>query len=304
MLPAVNLVYDLSDNQLVRFGVSQVIARPNTSSEANWVSLFDSTLGGVGGNTALKPYESTNTDLDYEYYYAKNSYLAVDLFYKDISNYIINAATPEQWTDYTLPGAPLQTYEITRPTNGGAATSEGAAISLPAGAPELPTAARQANYTRLHTYERHRALRCPSRSSEPDQPQPLLPENQPGGLLRLTYAWRDRTTPRPSFNGTSSTVTTAPYTELDANAPDSTSRKNISLIFAAHTNLLDETYRQSYETPGSPSLFADAYKFGRTYSASLHRRSIEAVTAGLPSSRDSLRASTRCAIISGRRPSW
>jgi outer membrane receptor protein involved in Fe transport len=35
----------------------------------------------VGGNANLKPYESTNIDWDYEFYFAKNSYFAVDLFY-------------------------------------------------------------------------------------------------------------------------------------------------------------------------------------------------------------------------------
>ena len=109
VLPAVNLVYDLAQDQVSRFSVSEVIARPNTAAEANYVELYDSTLGGVGGNANLKAIESTNFDWDYEYYFAKNSYLAVDFFYKDISNYIVNAANPEQWTDYGLTGHPTET---------------------------------------------------------------------------------------------------------------------------------------------------------------------------------------------------
>jgi iron complex outermembrane receptor protein len=73
-LPAVNLAYDVAQDQVSRFSVSEVIARPNTAAEANYVELYDSTLGGVGGNANLKPYESTNLDWDYEYYFAKNSY--------------------------------------------------------------------------------------------------------------------------------------------------------------------------------------------------------------------------------------
>ena len=52
VLPAINLNYDLAQDQILRFGVSEVIARPNTSAEANCVELYDSTLGGVGGNAA------------------------------------------------------------------------------------------------------------------------------------------------------------------------------------------------------------------------------------------------------------
>ena len=49
---------------------------------------------GVGGTANLKPYKSVNFDLDYEYYFAKNSYFSVDLFYKDIENYIVNTTSP------------------------------------------------------------------------------------------------------------------------------------------------------------------------------------------------------------------
>ena len=149
-LPAVNLSYDLGQNQILRFGVSEVIARPNTAAgRADWVELYDSTLSGVGGNASLKPDQSTNIDVAYENYFAKNSYLAVNVFYKDISNYIVNAATAEQWTDYGLPGHPTETYEITRPENGGAATSEGATFSYQqtmTNGLDLP-----ANYTIMHT---------------------------------------------------------------------------------------------------------------------------------------------------------
>jgi iron complex outermembrane receptor protein len=264
VLPSVNLVYDLTPNQpqdqLVRFSVSQVIARPNTSAEANWVQLYDSSLSGVGGNTALKPYESVNTDLDYEFYFAKNSYFAIDGFYKDISNYIINGTTVEQWKDYSLPGTPLEGYEITRPGNGGAATSEGASVSLQY---ETPVGLGiQTNYTRLHTTSSNGEL--PFSSKDQITFSPFF-ENR-WGLVRLTYSWRDDYV-SSSFNGTT-LVTTAPFTELDANLSVNLG-KHMSLVFSAR-NLLDETYRQYYQTPGAPNLFADAYKFGRTYSASVH----------------------------------
>jgi iron complex outermembrane receptor protein len=259
-LPAVNLAYDVAQDQVSRFSVAEVIARPNTAAEANYVELYDSTLGGVGGNASLKPYESTNLDWDYEYYFAKNSYFAVDVFYKDISNYIINATNPEQWTDYSLAGHPTETYEISRPSNGGSATSEGATFSYQqAFAYGLGL---QANYTLMHTT----SASGPLPYSSPDQFNISPYYENKWGMIRLTYNWRNDYE-SSSFNGQSS-VWTAPYSEVDANATIYIT-KNIQVLLSA-TNLLDETYHQYFKNTSAASVLADEYKFGRTYSVSLH----------------------------------
>jgi iron complex outermembrane recepter protein len=259
-LPAVNLVYDIGHDQLVRFGVSEVIARPNTSAEANYVELFDSSLSGVGGNANLRPYESTNMDLGYEWYFTKDSTLEADLFYRDISNYILNQTNPEQWTDFSLPGNPTETYKITRPTNGGAATSQGISLSyqqaLPMGF------GVQANYTIMHTTSANGPLPFSSRDQINLSP---YYENK-WGVIRLVYSWRDDYKSQ-SFNG-SQGIFTAPFAEFDANA-EIYITKNISLELAA-TNLLDETYRQYFKNTGATNLFADSYKTGRTYEVSAH----------------------------------
>jgi iron complex outermembrane recepter protein len=259
-LPAVNLVYDLGQDQLTRFSVAEVIARPNTAAEANYVELYDSTLGGVGGNADLKAIESTNLDWDYEFYFAKNSYFAVDVFYKDFSNYILNATNPEQWTDYSLTGHPTETYEITRPTNGGDATSEGSTVSYQQSfAYGLGI---QANYTLMHTSSSSGPL--PYSSKNQFNISPYF-ENK-WGMIRLTYNWRDDYE-TSSFNGQSA-VWTSPYAEFDANATIKIT-KNFQILVSA-TNLLDETYHQYFLNTGAASLLADEYKFGRTYSVSLH----------------------------------
>ena len=259
-LPAVNLAYDLAQDQVSRFSVAEVIARPNTAAEANYVQLYDSTLGGVGGNGSLKPYESTNIDWDYEYYFAKNSYFAVDLFYKDISNYIINAANREQWVDYSLPGHPTETYEISRPSNGGAATSEGGTLSYQQTFGD--GFGLLANYTLLHTSSANGPL--PYSSKNQFTVSPFF-ENK-WGMVRLTYSWRDDYE-SASFNGQSA-VWTSPFAEVDANATIKIT-KNFSILVSA-TNLADETYRQYFKNTAAASLLADEYKFGRTYSVSVH----------------------------------
>jgi iron complex outermembrane receptor protein len=259
-LPALNLNYDLANDQIVRFGVSEVIARPDTSQEANFVELYDSTLGGVGGNANLKPYESTNIDLAYENYFSKNSYFAVDLFYKDISNYILNAANPEQWTDYSLAGHPTETYEITRPTNGGAATSEGATVSYQQSF--VYGFGLTANYTLMHTSSSSGPLPYSSKNMLNISP---FYENK-WGFVRVTYSWRDDYE-SSSFNGQSA-IWTAPYGRFDASAQINVT-KNLAIILAA-TNISDETYHQYFLNSGAGSVLADEYRFGRGYSAAIH----------------------------------
>jgi iron complex outermembrane receptor protein len=259
-LPALNLNYDLGRDQILRFGVSEVIARPDTSQEANFVELYDSTLGGVGGNASLKPYESTNLDLAYENYFTKNSYFAVDVFYKDISNYILNAANPEQWTDYSLTGHPTETYEITRPTNGGAATSEGATVSYQQSF--IYGFGITANYTLMHTSSSSGPLPYSSKNQFNISP---FYENK-WGFIRVTYAWRDDYE-SSSFNGQSA-IWTAPYGRFDASAQINIT-KNLAIILAA-TNISNETYHQYFKNNAAASVLADEYKFGRGYSAAIH----------------------------------
>jgi iron complex outermembrane receptor protein len=260
ILPAVNLSYDLAQDQVLRFGVSEVIARPNTAAEADWVSLYDSTLAGVGGNASLKADQSTNLDLAYENYFAKNSYFALNLFYKDISNYVVNAANQEQWTDYSLAGHPTETYEITRPENGGAATSEGATVSY-----QQALAygfGVQANYTILHTSSASGPLPFSSKNQFNISP---FYENK-WGSIRLSYAWRDDYE-SSSFNGQSA-IWTAPYGRWNANASINIC-KNVSLVLAI-TNISDATYSQYFKNSAASSVLADEYKEGRGYTAAVH----------------------------------
>ncbi|HTQ31386.1 MAG TPA: TonB-dependent receptor, partial [Opitutaceae bacterium] len=173
--------------------------------------------------------------------------------------YIINTTTPEihanttTWED--------QWFYVTRPKNGGHAKSEGIAFAYQ----QAFTSGFgvQANYTLMHT-------------SGASGPLPFASKNQVNlgpyfenryCLVRLTYSWRDDFA-TGSFNG-SSTVYTRPYTELDVNGQIYIT-KNLSIQLVAR-NLTDETYKQYFTLPnGGGKLFADAYKVGRAYSASIH----------------------------------
>ena len=86
-------------------------------------------------------------------------------------------------------------------------------------------------------------------------------------MIRATYSWRDDYL-TSSFNGQSA-VWTAPFAEVDLNAAINIT-KNIQILLSA-TNLLDETYQQYFKNNrGGLAPGGRKYKFGRTYSVSLH----------------------------------
>ena len=117
-LPSFNAKWNLSDQSLVRFGVSKVISRPNISdlrvdrnfnTQAQFIRDPDLAEGEEGapldirflqtfqggGNPALKPVESVNWDLSYERYWGDNNSFSFAVFAKSIENNIVDASTTE-----------------------------------------------------------------------------------------------------------------------------------------------------------------------------------------------------------------
>ncbi|WP_426661609.1 TonB-dependent receptor [Rhodanobacter aciditrophus] len=101
VLPSLNLVATLGDGQYLRFGLAKTMARGRIDDEkvssSAWVSkLTDGpqagqvVWSGSGGNPQLKPYVAVGTDLSWEKYFGKASYVSVAVFRKNLLNYIYN----------------------------------------------------------------------------------------------------------------------------------------------------------------------------------------------------------------------
>lgn len=105
-LPSFNLAYDLDTDKVLRFSVAKVMARPRYGDLAGSFTINSSNgnLTASGGNPDLKPYESTNYDLAAEWYFAPSSMLSAELFYRDISSYIVTTTTQQQLTDAVVRG--------------------------------------------------------------------------------------------------------------------------------------------------------------------------------------------------------
>jgi iron complex outermembrane receptor protein len=260
-LPSVNLAYSISPQVIVRGAVARVISRPRYEDLAASLSLNNVTLDGGGGNPNLKPYESTNYELTAEWYPRAGTLLAVELFRREISNYIINTRTNAVYFN-TLQNA-LTTYNVNQPINGGKATVNGALAS--AQTEIWGGFGIQANYSYQDSSTSSvdttgAALNLPYLSRHTVNVIPYFES----GIFQARLSYNYRSSYFRTIGRLGSREMVAPYSQLDFSAGVNLT-KEITLSVNAQ-NLLDETYYQYNATPDRPTAF---YKNGRTYAASV-----------------------------------
>jgi iron complex outermembrane receptor protein len=140
VLPSLNLIGDLGNQQTLRFSLAKIMARPTLNDmRASRTFGYDQTrgqYGGSGGNPQLKPFRAKSVDLSYEKYWDNKAYVSAAVFYKKLDTYIINAGNPVDFTPFLLPTsfvAPSNLGIYTTPVNGSGGNIKGAelAASMP-----------------------------------------------------------------------------------------------------------------------------------------------------------------------------
>jgi TonB-dependent receptor len=141
LLPDLNLTVNLTKEFLVRFGMSQTMARPQLSDLAPSLSYADlrpGALNATGGNVNLKPYTSTNLDTSFEYYFGTLDYVSIAPFYKQVNDFIVTDAVQK-----TIPlninianndplinkAAGTATFTVQEPVNAKTATVRGIEVA-------------------------------------------------------------------------------------------------------------------------------------------------------------------------------
>ncbi len=104
VLPSFNISYDISEELVLRGAVAKVMARPDYSDLGGQERLYwisnerasdrsevneEAGWAGGGGNKNLKPFLAWQSDISLEYYYGEGSALGVNVFYKDIDNFVV-----------------------------------------------------------------------------------------------------------------------------------------------------------------------------------------------------------------------
>ncbi|AKO20568.1 TonB-dependent receptor [Xanthomonas oryzae] len=257
-LPSFNVAYDVTDDAVLRFSVAKVMARPRYADLAGsfTVNSGNGNLTASGGNPDLKPYESTNYDLAAEWYFAPSSMLSGEVFYRDISSYIVSTTVAQQLNP-PPPAAP-GLYQITTPTNASDAKVKGASINyqqtfgLGFGL--------QANYTYAKA-DASTGLNLPYLSRDTYN---VIPYWEHGDwTVRVNYSYRSKYFTQIGRLGSEDFADS--YKQLDLTASYQIT-DYMGLTFGA-TNLLDSTYKLYSGTRDTPTAF---YKNGRGYQAQLN----------------------------------
>lgn len=264
-LPSFNIAYDLQEDVILRGAIAKVISRPRYGDLAGATSQNDTTKDASGGNPQLKPYESTNYELSAEWYPRRGTLLSLELFRREISNYVLNSSSQVR-----LFNGLTQQYEdgytLSAPVNAGDADVNGILI---AGQTEIWGGfGIQANYT----FSDSSTSNSDASGAELNLPYlskhtvSVIPYYEDGPFqARLSYNYRSSYFRTIGRLGSREMV--APYEQLDFSTSYELT-ENVSLTLNAQ-NLLDEAYVQYNGTRDRPTAF---YKNGRTFAASVSYR--------------------------------
>jgi len=202
VLPSLNLVATIGDRQYLRFGLAKTMARGRIDDEKVSTSAYVSQIkdgpaagqvlwSGSGGNPHLKPYVAVGTDLSWEKYFGKASYVSVGVFEKNLLNYIYNQTVLDYDFSHYINDTPtlVPTSNIgsfTTPENGTGGKMDGLELagSLEGGlvADALEGFGVQANYSLTNS-----RIPISSISSIPGGPQTLPGLSHKVGNLTLFY---------------------------------------------------------------------------------------------------------------------
>ncbi|HEV7123438.1 MAG TPA: TonB-dependent receptor [Rhodanobacter sp.] len=202
VLPSLNLVAQIGDRQYLRFGLAKTMTRGRIDDEKVATSAGVSKItdgpaagqvlwSGSGGNPHLKPYVAVGTDLSWEKYFGKASYVSVAVFQKNLLNYIYNQTVLDydfsHYTNDTPTLVPTTNIgSFTTPENGTGGKMNGLELAgaLEGGllTPALEGFGIQANYSLTNS-----RIPTSSISSIPGGPQTLPGLSHKVGNITLYY---------------------------------------------------------------------------------------------------------------------
>ncbi len=131
LLPNLDLALFVTDEIQVRFDASRTLTRPALGQITPVLNVPVSPRVGAltasGGNPGLMPYLSDNLDLAANWYYAQNSYVGVDVFSKNVTNFIVAGTTQQTINDVIDPTTGAKAiYTVSANVNGPSANVYGA----------------------------------------------------------------------------------------------------------------------------------------------------------------------------------
>ncbi|WP_319591485.1 TonB-dependent receptor [uncultured Draconibacterium sp.] len=172
VLPSLLLKYKIDRNTNIKASVTNTLARPKYIDLVPRVQISNEDVEVEIGNPDLTPTTSWNFDLMAEHYFESIGLVSGGIFYKDISDFIVNGIQ----SDYSYLG---QTWEkFTQPINAGDATLFGVEVAFQRQFDFLPGFLRQTGFYANYTYTKSTVSNFQIEDREDDDlTLPGTPEN-------------------------------------------------------------------------------------------------------------------------------
>lgn len=265
-LPSGNIKFDLSADTILRFGASKTLTRPtlNQMGVDNWYGGRYGDVQTGGGNPYLKPMESKNFDVSYEWYLSKTNYVSGAVFMKKVSNFLETTLV-----DVKLPQFPGETAHDTRIRNGQKGTIKGAELAgqyaFDTGMPWLQGFGVTANYTYVDaTAEREGgATTCgyPGLSKQSYNAS-LFYENN-NFQARVSYNWRNH------FSVDCGGGSTLPRNRAAYGQTDASLRYNLTPTMAIYADAINLSNEKMHEYANNETQFLTLENVGRRFNVGL-----------------------------------
>ncbi|HEY0044808.1 MAG TPA: TonB-dependent receptor [Allosphingosinicella sp.] len=107
VLPSLNLSLRFPSDWVIRLALAREMQRPRLDQMriaiAYGLNVNEGIITGSGGNPRLRPIRANAVDLNIEKYFGRSGYVALQLFYKDLVNFIYDPReTPFDYTGFPL----------------------------------------------------------------------------------------------------------------------------------------------------------------------------------------------------------
>lgn len=285
-LPSVTVRYKQSDQNILRLGLSQSVARPSfgkINPSPDKVEIDDEDLEVEAGNAALNPYESINLDLTYEYYPDDQlSAFSVGLFSKSITNFIYIADVSDvadigQWTR-GIDTSEVTDFDIIQPLNGDTASLWGVEASWTSRLSELAEPWNNIILSLNATFASSKADLGPGVSRGGDIPLPGQAKFVGNAIVgyenwnwdfRLALAFKGERTLEVDLSDPENDLIQEPRTQLDL-----TARYDVDDRWQVFINAMNLTNEPYYAYHGNASFNGQYEEYGRSFAVGVTLRSL------------------------------
>lgn len=281
-LPSLNLAFELTDNDVVRFAAAKVMGRPPVGQLKGGAGSWNSTNQAgeneynvwTKGSPYLDPFRATQLDVSYEHYFEDGGAVTAAVFWKDIESLVEKVFNPAGTVDFDDLGIEIPPGQVagafeTFQNNDKGGYIRGIELAATKTFDSLPGAFSGLGATASYSHTESEITVTGGNFSGENQPLPGLSENvwsatifyDLGGFsANVNARYRDEFIVNLPIPGSSTPALTGEYTTVDAQM-SYLFENNIGIVLSAY-NLTDEPNLVEYGVSGT----LGEYKgFGRQY---------------------------------------